>query len=105
MLSTGPRDVLKAISDLGFDASLHSKTLSATAAYLSHQAEIRKWRNSFLVSLVFGVPCMAVMFYYMVIMKILNDDHKNDCCITPGLSLENLLLFVLSTPVQVTEWT
>ena len=47
------------VNDLGFDASLYTPALSSTADYLSHQAEIRKWRNSFLISLVFGLPCMV----------------------------------------------
>ena len=29
---------------------------------------VRKWRNSFLISLVFGLPCMVIMLYYMIEM-------------------------------------
>jgi len=44
---------------------------------------------------------MAVMIYFMLIMSFDSKTHEDMCCIVPGLSWENLLLFVFSTPVQV----
>lgn len=69
-------------------------------SHLDHRDEIRRWRNSFLVSLIFGLPSMIVMTYYMIQMEEDEHHHTNMCCIVPGLSLENLLLFILATPVQ-----
>jgi Cu+-exporting ATPase len=53
------------------------------------------------VSLIFGLPCMVIMMYYMLEMSNEEHEHRDDCCLMPGLSLENLLQFLLATPVQV----
>ena len=89
----GTRDVVEAINGLGFTASLVSREMGQGLP--DHQEDIKKWRNSFLISLLFGLPCMVIMMYYMIKMS-----RPGDCCLVPGLSLENTLLFLLSTPVQ-----
>ena len=97
----GPRDIIELIQDLGFQAKVYKRQLDDTANFLSHQEEIAKWRSSFFVSLIFGLPCMVIMMYYMIQMSTDGHEHKQNCCVVAGLSLENLLLFILSTPVQV----
>ncbi|XP_077869327.1 copper-transporting ATPase 2-like [Saccoglossus kowalevskii] len=87
----GPRDIMKAIEDAGFDVSLPSKDGSASTM-LAHKQTIRKWRNSFLISLCFGVPVIVIMLYFMI--------TGNHILVFPGMSLENLLLFLCATPVQ-----
>ena len=96
----GPRDVVEAINSLGFTAALYSR--ADKHAYLEHKEDIRKWRSSFFVSLIFGLPCMVIMMYFMIEMSQEEHRHSEDCCFLdiPGLSLENTLLFLLSTPVQ-----
>ena len=97
----GPRDIIEIVQDLGFQAKVYKRQLDDTSNFLSHQEEIAKWRSSFFISLIFGLPCMVIMMYFMIQMSTEDHKHVENCCVVPGLSLENLLLFILSTPVQV----
>jgi hypothetical protein len=56
-----------------------------------------RWRNSFLLSAVFGIPAMIIMMAFMFKWK----NHEDAPQVIRGLSLENLIMFLLSTPVQV----
>ena len=83
---------------------------------------IVRWRGSFLLSLVFGLPALVVMLYFMFHEPSLTPETTDSnatslgntttpkprlkesyyqIMVLPGLSVENLLLFLLSTPVQV----
>ncbi|XP_067134859.1 copper-transporting ATPase 1 isoform X1 [Centruroides vittatus] len=94
---TGPRDIIEAIRGLGFDASPMTDC-TRDASYLSQKEEVKKWRNSFFFSLVFCIPAMAVMMYFMGLR--MTRGKMDLCCVVPGLSAENLFLFLLATPVQ-----
>lgn len=63
-----------------------------------------RWRNSFLLSLVFGLPVMGLMIYMMV-MNSQDQEHggiiPEEQNLVPGLSTLNLVFFLLCTPVQV----
>uniref|UniRef100_A0A673ZY69 Copper-transporting ATPase 2 n=1 Tax=Salmo trutta TaxID=8032 RepID=A0A673ZY69_SALTR len=71
---------------------------------LDHGEEIQQWKNSFLFSLVFGVPVMGLMIYMMV-MDSQHGEHggsmPEEQNLLPGLSLLNLAFFLLCTPVQI----
>ena len=53
------------------------------------------------MSLVFGAPVMICMIVFSILSSHGKDPHVE---IIKGLSLENLLYFLLCTPVQV-DWT
>ncbi|KFP11587.1 Copper-transporting ATPase 1, partial [Egretta garzetta] len=112
----GPRDVMQVIKDLGFTTSLVKKDRSA--GHLDHKQEIRQWKRSFVVSLVFCIPVMGLMIYMMVMDSQLSDAHAHhnmsdeemealhssmvlEYQLLPGLSVMNLLSFLLCVPVQV----
>ncbi|OWK57189.1 Copper-transporting ATPase 1 [Lonchura striata] len=112
----GPRDVIQVIKDLGFTTSLVKKDRSAS--HLDHKQEIRQWKRSFVVSLVFCIPVMGLMIYMMVMDSQLSQAHAHhnmsseemealhssmvlEYQLLPGLSVMNFLSFLLCVPVQV----
>ncbi|CAK6980728.1 copper-transporting ATPase 2 [Scomber scombrus] len=96
----GARDIIKIIQSLGFDASLVKEGFKNN---LDHTEEIGQ-QNSFLFSLVFGLPVMGLMIYMMV-MDSQHQEHggsmPEEQNLLPGLSLLNLAFFLLCTPVQI----
>ncbi|XP_069468689.1 copper-transporting ATPase 1 [Ambystoma mexicanum] len=110
----GPRDIMKIIKDLGFDSTFVKKDRSAS--HLDHKQEIRQWKRSFLVSLFFCIPVMGLMIHMMLMDQhhsvvhhhnMSTDDaeqyHQNmflERQLLPGLSIMNLLSFLLCVPVQ-----
>ncbi|XP_019725414.1 copper-transporting ATPase 1 isoform X2 [Hippocampus comes] len=110
----GPRDIIKLIENSGFEASLVKK--DRTASHLDHSKEIRQWRKSFLVSLVFCVPVMGMMVYMIIMDHQMNASHQHNATaedrnlyhatmflerqLLPGLSVMNLLSFLFCVPVQ-----
>ncbi|ELU04312.1 hypothetical protein CAPTEDRAFT_32189, partial [Capitella teleta] len=111
---TGPRSIMEFINELGFTATLTDHD-DKSSGMLDHKRTIQMWRNSFLFSLLFGVPVMLVMMYFMFSMHMadcpemttngtMDMAQGHECMevfmVLPGLSLENLLLFLLCTPCQ-----
>ncbi|KAF4081055.1 hypothetical protein AMELA_G00157060 [Ameiurus melas] len=111
---TGPRDIMRLIENLGFEASLVKKDRPGN--HLDHSREIQQWRRSFLISLVFCVPVMGMMIYMMVVDHQIEVRHHHNATpedrqmyhsnmfleiqLRPGLSIMNLLSFLFCLPVQ-----
>ncbi|XP_032878170.1 copper-transporting ATPase 2 isoform X2 [Amblyraja radiata] len=94
----GPRDVVRMIQGLGFEASLVKRD---TALHnLEHKEEIKQWRKSFLFSLIFGIPVFGLMVY-MIVMDKHSGSMPPEQNVLPGLSILNLAFFILCTPVQI----
>ncbi|XP_075040541.1 copper-transporting ATPase 1 isoform X2 [Mixophyes fleayi] len=110
----GPRDLMKIITSLGFGTSLVKKDRSAS--HLDHKVEIQRWKRSFLISLIFCIPVMGLMIYMMFMESHHMMPHHHNMTvddiamyhptmvleyqIIPGLSIMNLLSFLLCIPVQ-----
>ncbi|CAF1090663.1 unnamed protein product [Rotaria sordida] len=93
----GPRDIIHELDSIGFPAVLVNEDSKAANLAKIHRRETRRWRNSFLLAAIFGIPAMIIMMIFMLKWK----DHQQAPQVIRGLSLENLIMFLLSTPVQM----
>ncbi|XP_038617642.1 copper-transporting ATPase 2 isoform X2 [Tachyglossus aculeatus] len=94
----GPRDIIKIIEDIGFHASLAQR--DPHAHHLDHKMEIRQWKKSFFCSLVFGIPVLCLMIYMLIPSNQPHESMVLEYNIIPGLSILNLVFFILCTFVQ-----
>nr|XP_012638109.1 copper-transporting ATPase 2 isoform X2 [Microcebus murinus]XP_012638110.1 copper-transporting ATPase 2 isoform X2 [Microcebus murinus]XP_012638111.1 copper-transporting ATPase 2 isoform X2 [Microcebus murinus]XP_012638112.1 copper-transporting ATPase 2 isoform X2 [Microcebus murinus]XP_012638113.1 copper-transporting ATPase 2 isoform X2 [Microcebus murinus]XP_012638114.1 copper-transporting ATPase 2 isoform X2 [Microcebus murinus] len=95
----GPRDIIKIIEEIGFHASVAQRNPSAH--HLDHKMEIKQWKKSFLCSLVFGIPVMGLMIYMLIPSNEPHESMVLEHNIIPGLSVLNLIFFILCTFVQL----
>lgn len=100
----GPRKVVDFIGELeegSYSAYPSNADLVKNAAD-PMLAEIAKWRGSFFFSLLFGIPTVVAMAYFghFTPMSSMAEMGGKNCCIVSGVSWENLILFLLATPVQ-----
>ncbi|NXP19686.1 ATP7B ATPase, partial [Scytalopus superciliaris] len=93
----GPRDIINIIK-VGLDNFLCMDRCTTTKDL---QFLLFRWKKSFLCSLLFGIPVLILMIY----MQIPNGAHHGSMVLernlVPGLSILNLLFFILCTFVQV----
>ncbi|KAM9039778.1 copper-transporting ATPase 2 isoform 1-T2 [Sarcophilus harrisii] len=94
----GPRDIIKIIEGIGFHASLAQR--NPNAHHLDHKMEIKQWKKSFLSSLVFGIPVLCLMIYMLIPSSQPHESMVLEHNVIPGLSVLNLIFFVLCTFVQ-----
>lgn len=100
----GARKVVDTIGELegGYSAYPSNADLVKNAAD-PMLAEIAKWRGSFFFSLLFGIPTVIAMAYFghfTPTSSMAEMGGGKNCCIVPGVNWENLILFLLATPVQ-----
>ncbi|XP_074838718.1 copper-transporting ATPase 2 isoform X2 [Carettochelys insculpta] len=94
----GPRDIIQIVEEIGFHASLAKR--DPNAHNLDHKKEIKQWRKSFLCSLVFGIPVLILMIYMLIPGGQQHGTMVLEQNLIPGLSILNLVFFVLCTLVQ-----
>jgi Cu+-exporting ATPase len=73
----GPRDIITKIESLGFKASLIESGSKSALLANSHRKSIRRWRNSFIVSMLFGMPSMLAMFIFMWVIPMSMKDSED----------------------------
>lgn len=97
---TGPRDIVDAIKELGFGVTLIDESTPVDLIFKQQQKELKRWRDTFLLCLAFGLVTM-ILHARMLITPNGHNHFSHEDLILPGLSGMNLLMFLLATPTQV----
>ncbi|ESO03966.1 hypothetical protein HELRODRAFT_79679 [Helobdella robusta] len=94
---TGPRYIINHIQVIG--CSGYVRRVAWISRHLWHHRSLTQvWKKSFLFSLLFGVPSMFIMMYFIDVGGV--DTGAGECSkymVISGLSWENFLLFILCT--------
>eukprot|EP00127_Corallochytrium_limacisporum_P001707 Clim_evm44s77 gene=Clim_evmTU44s77 len=92
----GARDCIDMINDLGFEASLASEDDSHDHAAM-HKAELNKWIMRLVVSAIFA---LVNIFLLYIVPHVGNGKEFLEHEPIRGVSNDNILAFLASTPVQ-----
>ncbi|KAG0328562.1 ATPase Cu transporting protein 7A [Dissophora globulifera] len=99
----GVRDLISAVEDTGFDVSLAADdaVMSRNALQEKIKREERLLRRRLLLSLAFAVPMFIVSMVIMMLLPKSNPAREGLMKeIVPGLRVQDLVMFLLATPVQ-----
>ncbi|EDV24488.1 uncharacterized protein TRIADDRAFT_25021 [Trichoplax adhaerens] len=84
--------IVKKIQNLGYKTNLI--THDSMQNNLQCGKDILRWKTVFITSIIFSIPVVVVLIAF-------NQNRRKQIIIFPGVSLKNLLLLVLCTPIQV----
>ncbi|KAG0287122.1 serine/threonine protein kinase Ran1 [Linnemannia gamsii] len=99
----GVRDLMSAVEDTGFDVSLapDDAITNKNALQEKIKKEERLLRRRLLISLVFAIPMFIISMVFMMMLPKSNPIRiwlSQE--VTPGLRIQDIILFILATPVQ-----
>uniref|UniRef100_A0A0K0E6L3 P-type Cu(+) transporter n=1 Tax=Strongyloides stercoralis TaxID=6248 RepID=A0A0K0E6L3_STRER len=95
----GARTIMQVIESLGYTPKL--ATHEDRMKKIDHYDDIRRWFRSFIISLIFGIPVMIIMIYFHWYQHTHMHPKNQTPVLVPALSLDNLILLLLATPVQL----
>lgn len=100
----GSRELVNLIEQIGYKAEIapeKEKKSQREAMKQRMKQEERVLRNRFLWSLLFAIPVLLISMIFMMALPETNVVRQNlSKTVAPNLTVANLVLFILSTPVQ-----
>ncbi|KAG0234924.1 E1-E2 ATPase-domain-containing protein [Mortierella sp. GBAus27b] len=97
----GVRDLISAVEDTGFDVALAAEESSRNVLQEKIKREERILRRRLLLSLIFAIPMFIISMVMMMMLPKSNPVRVGLMkSIVPGLRIQDVILFVLATPVQ-----